>query len=75
MTMKVKVKLFATFREGRFGERIHELPEGTTVSEVIAGLGLGERPSVIFVNNRHATPARVLEEGDSLALFPPVGGG
>ena len=75
MTMEVTIKLFATFREGRFDSRTDGLPEGTTVGDVVAMLGLGERPAVIFVNNRHATPEKVLEGGDTLALFPPIGGG
>lgn len=73
--MRITVKLFATFREGRFQEEVREYPPGARVVEVAAELGLAEKPSVIFVNNRHAELDQVLDEGDTLALFPPVGGG
>lgn len=73
--MRIRVKLFASFREGRFQEEIRDYHPGAKVSEVAAELGLAEEPSVIFVNNRHAELKQVLEEGDTLALFPPVGGG
>ena len=73
--MVLTVKLFATFREGRFDVRRREYAEGTTVARVISDLGLQEKASIIFVNNRHGSSDSVLEDGDTLALFPPIGGG
>ena len=73
--MKINVKLFATYREGRFQQEVRDYPQGTEVADVAAGLGLADKPAVVFVNNRHAELDYVLEEGDTLAFFPPVGGG
>ena len=74
--MKLRVKLFATLREGRFEERTEQFARGTTVADVIASLDIPDREvKIIFVNSRHAARDRMLEEGDTLALFPPIGGG
>ncbi|HUX36587.1 MAG TPA: MoaD/ThiS family protein [Rectinemataceae bacterium] len=74
--MKVTVKLFASLRTGRFDEALIELGKAATIADAIAasGLRVGEA-TVIFKNARHAEPGESLAEGDSLSLFPPVGGG
>lgn len=79
--MRVDVVLFAhlaTFQpDGRGGRhsRAFDLPEGTTIAEVVAMIGLPDEPRVVFVNSRHAPEDHVLLEGDRLAIFPPVAGG
>jgi len=74
--MKVKVKLFATLRKGRFNTSIEEYDEGITVAEVCRKLGIPRnKVAIIFVNNTHAGRDRILQENDELALFPPIGGG
>lgn len=74
--MQVTVKLFATLRVGRFAEEAREYPQGTRIADVIRELGIAEKEiGMIMLNNRHAEPERQLSEGDSLALFPLVGGG
>lgn len=79
--MHVDVVLFAhlsTFQpDGQGGRhsRTFDLAEGTTIADVIASLGLPDEPRVIFVNSRHAPESQELQEGDRLAIFPPVAGG
>ena len=74
--MQITVKLFATFRAGRFAEETWEYPQGTRVTDIIHELGIAEKDvGMIMLNNRHAEPDRLLSDGDSLALFPLVGGG
>ncbi len=74
--MKIRIKLFATLREGRFEERVEDLTTGSTVATVIESLRIPDREvKIIFVNNRHAGREKPLQEGDTLALFPPIGGG
>ena len=74
--MKVTVKLFASLRDGRFDEAVLEVPESGFVSDAIAAAGLSEgEATVMFLNARHVLPEDALVEGDSLSLFPPVGGG
>lgn len=74
--MKIKIKLFAGFREGRFKEADHKCEDGTTAAEVISSLGIDHGDvGVIMVNSRHAAPGLCLQEGDVLAIFPVIGGG
>lgn len=74
--MNVTIKLFATFRNGRFKIEQQELPEGTNCRAVVLGLGLTEAEiGVVLVNGRHEPLSYVLQDGDTLSLFPLVGGG
>lgn len=74
--MLVIVKLFATFRNGRFKVAQQEHPSGTDCRTVTLCLGLTEGEiGVVLVNGRHAPLDQVLQDGDTLALFPLVGGG
>jgi sulfur-carrier protein len=79
--MNVDIALFAYLANyqpdglGGRSARNFELPDGTTISDVIAQLGLPDEPRVVFVNSKHADEAAALSEGDRLAIFPPVAGG
>jgi molybdopterin converting factor small subunit len=49
---------------------------GETVAQVMARLGIPEGGvALIFVNNTHREPHTVLNGGDTVGLFPPIGGG
>ena len=76
--MKITVKLFAQYREGRFKIEEREYDEGITVQFIMDELGITEERlplGVLMVNSRHQDPTFILKEGDILALFPKVGGG
>jgi sulfur-carrier protein len=74
--MKVTVKLFANFRNGRFEIEDRQYPEGATVGTVVDGLDLSRHElGIVLVNSRHVSVEHPLAEGDTLALFPLVGGG
>lgn len=74
--MRVTIKLFATFRNGRFKIEERELPEGTDIRSIVLGLGLTEEEiGIIMVNGRHGNLDQVLKEKETLSLFPLVGGG
>ena len=73
--MNITVKLFASFRTGRFDIETAEYPAGTTVADVAESLKLPlTELGIIMVNNRHVKTDRQLAEGDTLALFPLLGG-
>lgn len=74
--MHVTVKLFATLRKDRFDEKDLELPDGMTAGKIIDMLALPPTEvTLIFINGRHSVPETKLADGDTLALFPPIGGG
>ena len=79
--MKVEVCLFATLGRylppGALGDRaILEVPERTTVGEVMASLHIPDDLERLQVVNGHdAPPTQVLMDGDVLAAFPPLAGG
>jgi sulfur carrier protein len=57
----------------------HAIPEGTTVTELVARLGLGGRPVAVERNREVVPKARHtdtrLADGDRLELVTFVGGG
>ena len=74
--MKILVKVFANLREGREKEQIMELPEGATPKDVADTLSIPFSDiAIIMVNGRRVEGDMALLENDTLALFPPVGGG
>lgn len=74
--MEIKVRLFATLREGRGKEVFVEVPPGSEVDMVINMLEIADEDvSILMVNGRDVLRNRVLEPGDYVSIFPPVGGG
>jgi sulfur-carrier protein len=74
--MTITVKLFASFRNNRFKEELQIFPEGTDCRSVLSSLGLTEEEiGVVMINGRHVSLEQQLQQGDTLALFPLIGGG
>lgn len=74
--MQITVKLFATFRVGRFSAVKREYPSGTVIADILKELHIPEKEiGMIMLNGRHAEPDRELNDGDNLSIFPLVGGG
>lgn len=74
--MQVTVKLFATLREGRFKVENQELPVRSLVQDVMERLQIEpEGVAIILVNGRDSRFEAELKDGDTISLFPPVGGG
>ena len=74
--MQVKVKLFASFRTGRFEIELRDYPVGTTVADVVNELDLANQQlGILLVNHRHVQLDHQLADGETLAIFPLVGGG
>ncbi|WP_027716000.1 MoaD/ThiS family protein [Desulfuromonas sp. TF] len=74
--MEITVKLFATFRTGRFTLENREYPEGTTVRQIVRELEIPESElGILLVNSRHVDLERIMADGETLAIFPLLGGG
>ncbi len=81
--MRIRVKLFATYRE-IVGERdlAWTAEDGTTVDAFLRGfleayprLGPHRGSMAVAVNQTIASTDLVLRDGDEIALLPPVSGG
>ncbi|KAF0178734.1 MAG: molybdopterin converting factor subunit 1 [Nitrospirae bacterium] len=74
--MKITVKLFATLRTDRFEQDVLHAESGTSVQQMIDMLTIPpDEAAIIFVNGRHADLRTALSDGDTLSIFPPIGGG
>lgn len=81
--MRVRVKLFAIIRERAGTDQLTlDLPQGATVSSAVSVLR--ERfpavadflsRSAFAVNQSYVKAETVLNDGDELAVIPPVSGG
>ena len=81
--MKATVRFFAMFREKLgTGQATIDLPEGSTARDGFDA-ALADAPSLrglassvmLMVNEEYAEPERQLQDGDTVAFFPPVSGG
>ncbi|MFV0421418.1 MoaD/ThiS family protein [Oleidesulfovibrio sp.] len=74
--MNIEVKCFATLSCHSPQGNTLEMPEGTTVAQVMTRLGIAEEDvKIIFINGLHVDTDALLNTGDRLGLFPAVGGG
>lgn len=74
--MRITVKLFAHFRDSRFKVENRDIPDGTTVGDIVDSLGIvREEVGVLMINSKHAQFDSPLNEKDTLAIFPMIGGG
>ena len=83
VTMKVKVILFAVFREivGNKEEEV-EVDPGTTVQKLLDSyisrfpqMARFREHIILSVNKEYGPPGKVLREGDEVSFLPPVSGG
>jgi molybdopterin converting factor small subunit len=74
--MEVEVRLFATFRVGRWKSKRLSLSENTHIKDVLDLLQINpDEIGMILVNGSYKTIEHKLNDGDILAVFPPVAGG
>jgi MoaE-MoaD fusion protein len=76
--VRVRVRLFAGLRErAGAGSLEIEVPDGATVADVWPVLGVGAEPAgLLYARNRaYVEPGEALQEGDEVAVIPPVSGG
>jgi len=74
--VKVEVRLFAAFRRGRFGRQTMDLPDGTSLRDLVDQLDIPpEEVSLPLINGKYGGLDRELADGDAASLFPAVAGG
>jgi len=73
--MKVKIKLFASLRKFGPDEQVIELPENATIADAVGSLNIPIIALLRIFNGEHRPAVHILNDGDELALFPPIAGG
>ena len=79
--MRVEVRLFATLAaflppESRNGSTALDVPDGSTVRDVVRRLGIPtDLERVTLVNGDNIAPEQALRDGDVVTVFPPLVGG
>ena len=74
--IEITVRLYLTFRTGRFRSEARRYPAGATAAAVARQLALADTEiGMVLINDRQAELEQELNPGDTLSLFPVVGGG
>lgn len=72
----IEVRLFATFREGREKTSLLDANNYKNAGEIIDYLRIPrEEVAILLINGRYSPVDSPVNDGDVVALFPPVGGG
>jgi len=74
--MNIEVRLFASFRDGRWKKKFLSLEEGSSIIDVLHVLNINEKEiGIVMVNGSYKKSDTILNEDDILSIFPPVAGG
>ncbi len=76
--IQVTVKLFAQYRDNRFKVKEIGYKDGTTAQDIIEDLGIHNDKlplGVLMINSKHQEETTLMRDGDTISLFPKVGGG
>lgn len=72
----IEVRYFATFRKNNIKKEFIDYTEGIKVRDILFLKNIDEKDiAILLVNGIRNTGDKVLEKGDIISLFPPVGGG
>ena len=75
-SMFVEVELFATLQKGRFQKKAIQLQSGSRIKDLLTILDVSiEEVMILVVNKKDATFDQALNEGDTVTIIPPIGGG
>lgn len=74
--MEIEIRLFASFRKGRWKSKRLTTDENAQILDILNLLEITkEEVGMILVNGSYETAEHKLNDGDILAIFPPVAGG
>ncbi len=74
--MQIKVRLFATLREGRGKEQMMDFTNIATPQAIFDRLDIpSEDVAILLINGFDGNFNQPLKDGDTVSIFPPVGGG
>jgi molybdopterin converting factor small subunit len=77
MNRQIKIKLFATLKKySPQGSDNYPITPETTLRDVIEALGIPEdEAKIIFIDGVKAALDSNLQGGETVSIFPPIGGG
>ncbi len=77
MKTHVTIKLFATLKKYSPPDADnYPVTPGSTLRDLVDGLGISEdEAKIIFIDGVKATLDFALQGGETVAIFPPIGGG
>jgi len=74
--MLIEVRLFATFRQGRFKTKQIECAEASSLADLLDDLKISRKEvGILLVNGRSRSADRRLASQDVVSIFPLLGGG
>jgi len=75
--LKVNVKLFATVRKFSDKQNLEvNIEEGSSVKDLLSKIGIPEdEPLLVILNEYTQGKETLLQDGDTLCLFPIIAGG
>lgn len=74
--MEVEVKLFASFRVGRFKCKRLSIDSETKIIDILNSLEIRkEELGLVLINGMYSNINTYLNDNDVLAVFPPAAGG
>lgn len=74
--MEIEIRLFASFRKGRWKSKRLSVNEDVKVLDLLHLLNIKQdEVGMVLVNGSYQTALYKLNDGDILAIFPPVAGG
>jgi len=78
--VELEVRLFANLRDNypkeSKGVLTLSMPQGSTAAQLVRQLNIPkDLPLIILVNGRRQREDTLLNDGDRVGIFPPVGGG
>ncbi|MHA1914627.1 MAG: MoaD/ThiS family protein [Promethearchaeota archaeon] len=77
-TISVTIKFFASLREYGPDKEVLTIPESSRIRLLFDRYNIPKdgRKTIIIVNGSpHQNPETILEDGDVVSIFPPIGGG
>lgn len=73
--MGIEVKLFSNLREDKRKKVFFEFEEGINVFRIIRILDVKEEDvEILLINGRYGEIDIELNDGDTISIFPPIGG-
>ena len=74
--ISIEIRYFATLRRNGIKKEVMNFEDGISVSKVLSEILIEEKDvAILLVNGIKVSFDKELNDGDIIALFPPVGGG